>query len=75
MLGSKEPVKSEDDKVTIEREINFVRKCTAGMEHCREVHAAEKRELWCDASMQLLRRLDARDPPKEHTPADDSSEF
>ena len=45
------------------------------MEHHPEVHAAEKREVGCDASMRSVRRRDARDPPKEHAPTDDSSEF
>ena len=45
------------------------------MEHRPEVNAAEKREVGCDASMRSVRRRDAQDPPKEHAPADDSSEF
>ena len=40
-----------------------------------EVHAAEKRQIGCEASMRSLRRRGARDPPKEHALADDSSEF
>ena len=45
------------------------------MEHRPEVNAAEKREVGCDASMRSVRRRDAKDLPKEHAPADDSSEF
>ena len=45
------------------------------MEYRPEAHAAEKREIGSDATMQSVRRRDARDPPKEHAPADDSSEF
>ena len=45
------------------------------MEHHLVVHAAEKQEIGCDATMQLVKRQDARDLPKKHAPADDSSEF
>ena len=45
------------------------------MKHRPEIHAAEKREVGCDASMRSVRRRDAGDPPKKHAPADNSSEF
>ena len=53
------------------------------MEQSPEVHVkigcskrnVEKREIGRDASMRSVRRRDARDPPKEHAPGDDSSEF
>ena len=68
MLCSAELVESEDDEITVQEEIVPFEEA----QHHPEVHATEKREARCDASVRSARQRDARDSLKEDAPADDS---